>query len=133
MVSIGYNCLHKLSFSDDSTLFGLPQHYGQPQPPFRQNFSSFDRGFSPRFPLTFPKFYGIFSLDKSCDEDTRSRKDSQRGCRMVQGFRNPAGNDTTSEPQGRNALPGAPVNASMSDGLTAVTRVEPWNTFVSHP
>jgi len=32
----------------------------------------------------------------------------------VQGIRTPAGNDTTSEPQGRNALPGAPVKASMS-------------------
>ena len=31
-----------------------------------------------------------------------------------------------------NATPGAPVKASMSDGY-AVTRVEPWNTFVSHP
>jgi len=37
---------------------------------------------------------------------------------MVQGGRNPAGNDTTSEPQGRNALPGAPVKASMSDGFS---------------
>ena len=35
---------------------------------------------------------------------------------MVQGIRTPAGSDTTSEPQGRNALPGAPVKASMSDG-----------------
>ena len=35
---------------------------------------------------------------------------------MVQGICNPAVSDTTSEPQGRNALPGAPVNASMSDG-----------------
>ena len=41
--------------------------------------------------------------------------------------------DTTFEPWVGNVPPGAPVKASMSDGLTAVTRVEPWNTFVSHP
>ena len=33
---------------------------------------------------------------------------------MVQGGCTPAGDDTTSEPQGRNALTGAPVKASMS-------------------
>ena len=32
----------------------------------------------------------------------------------MQGVRNTAGDDTTSEPQGRNALTGAPVKASMS-------------------
>ena len=37
---------------------------------------------------------------------------------MVKGFRNTARHDTTSEPQGRNALPGAPVKASMSDGFS---------------
>ena len=52
---------------------------------------------------------------------------------MVQGVCTPAEDDTTSEPQGRNALPGTPVIASMSDGKAAVTRVEPWNTSVSHP
>ena len=36
---------------------------------------------------------------------------------MLKGACTPAENDTTSEPQGRNALPGAPVSASMSDGL----------------
>ena len=30
---------------------------------------------------------------------------------MVEAFRTPAGWDTTSEPRGRNALPGAPVKA----------------------
>ncbi len=36
---------------------------------------------------------------------------------------------------GGNAMPGTPVNASMSDGSFTVTRVEPWNTLmlVSHP
>ena len=33
---------------------------------------------------------------------------------LVQGIRTPAGEDTTSEPQGRNALTGAPVKAPMS-------------------
>ena len=44
------------------------------------------------------------------------RKESQRGAHLVRGFRSPAGEDTTSEPQGRNALTGAPVKAPMSDG-----------------
>ena len=35
----------------------------------------------------------------------------------MQGIRTPAGEDTTSEPQGRNALTGAPVKAPMSDGF----------------
>ena len=47
----------------------------------------------------------------------RPRKDSQRGCRLVKGIRNTAGDDTTSEPQGRNALTGAPVKASMSGSI----------------
>ena len=63
----------------------------------------------------------------------RVRKDTQRGCRMVQGICTPAENDTTSEPPGGNTGTGTPVKASMSDGVIAVTRVEPWNTFVSHP
>ena len=46
---------------------------------------------------------------------------------MVKGICNPADSATTSELWGRNASPGAPVIASMSDG-NAVTRVEPWNT-----
>ena len=37
---------------------------------------------------------------------------------LVQGFRTPAGEDTTSEPQVRNALPGAPVTVPMSDGAS---------------
>jgi len=50
----------------------------------------------------------------------------------VQGICNTAEIDTTSEPQGRNVLSGAPVTASMSDGY-AVTRVEPWNTLYPTP
>ena len=56
-------------------------------------------------------------IRKSCDEDTRLRKDSQREIRMVRGSRTPAASDTTSEPPGGNARTGAPVKASMSDGL----------------
>ena len=47
--------------------------------------------------LTFCIKYATFFVQKSRDEDMRPRKDSQRGCHLVQGFRNPAGNDTTSE------------------------------------
>ena len=36
---------------------------------------------------------------------------------MVKGFCFPAPNDTTSEPQVGNSLPGAPVNASMSGSV----------------
>lgn len=64
--------------------------------------------------LTFCIKYATFFVQKSCDEDTRLRKDSQRGRHLVQGDRNPAGDDTTSELWGRNAPPGAPVTASMS-------------------
>ena len=77
--------------------FGCLSIMDKSGPYFRQNFSPFSGRLPPGKPLTFPMFYGIFSLDKSCDEDTRSRKDSQRGCHLVQGFRTPAGNDTTSE------------------------------------
>ena len=54
---------------------------------------------------------------------------------LVQGICNPAVCDTTSEPWGRNALPGAPVIASTSgpalqgnQGGTVEYRI-----FVSHP
>ena len=83
--------------------------------------------------MTLQKIYDIFSVVKAKTKTCVPGKILKRGCRLVQGSRNPAGDDTTSEPQGRNALTGAPVKASMSDGLAAVTRVEPWNTFVSHP
>ena len=63
----------------------------------------------------------------------RPGKILREGAILLQSFRNPAGVDTTSEPQAGNGPPGAPVNAPMSDGY-AVTRVEPWNTeTVSHP
>ena len=57
-----------------------------------------------------------FVNDKSCDEDMRSGKIPREGAVLVQGIRTPAEDDTTSEPYGRNAIPGAPVTASMSDG-----------------
>ena len=40
--------------------------------------------------------------------------------------------DTTAEPQGRNALPGAPVKASMSDGYGR-NQGGTVEYFVSHP
>ena len=51
---------------------------------------------------------------------------------MLQGLRIPAADDTTSEPQGRNALPGAPVKASMSDGASR-NQGGTVEYFVSHP
>ena len=45
------------------------------------------------------------------------RKIPREGATLVQGSRNTAKADTTSEPWGRNASSGAPVKASMSDGL----------------
>ena len=50
---------------------------------------------------------------KTCVSGKIPREDAT----LVQGIRTPAGDDTTSEPQGRNALPGAPVNAPMSGGF----------------
>ena len=53
---------------------------------------------------------------------------------MVKGICNTARVDTTSEPQGRNALPGAPVTVPMSGGfMSTATRVEPWNTLYPTP
>ena len=50
---------------------------------------------------------------KTCDP----RKIPREGAALVKGICNTARIDTTSEPQGRNALSGAPVNASMSGGF----------------
>ena len=51
---------------------------------------------------------------------------------LVQGSRNPAGGDTTSELWGRNAPPGAPVTVPMSDGLCR-NQGGTVEYFVSHP
>ena len=67
--------------------------------------------------MTFCIKYATFFVQKSCDEDMRPGKIPREDAILVQGGRNPAGNDTTSEPRGRNAPTGAPVKASMSDGL----------------
>ena len=45
------------------------------------------------------------------------RKIPREDAALVKGACNTARIDTTSEPQGRNALPGAPVNAPMSGGF----------------
>ena len=51
----------------------------------------------------------------------------------MRGLRNPAGEDTTSEPQCGNALPGAPVIASMSGGCGRNQGGTVEYAFVSHP
>ena len=68
-----------------------------------------------------------------CDEDTPRADPLREEPTLVKRLCAERPADTTSEPWGRNAPPGAPVRASMSDGSIAVTRVEPWNTSVSHP
>ena len=65
LVSNSYKYLHNVSSPVAFLLFWLPRHYGQVCRPFRRNFSSFDRGFLPTGPLTFQRFYGIFSLAKA--------------------------------------------------------------------
>ena len=66
--------------------------------------------------LTFWGIYDKFSPVRGCEKDTLSRRllrekpVGARLCKLVM-------KDTTLEPWGGNALPGAPVNASMSDGL----------------
>ena len=70
---------------------------------------------------------------KGNDEDMRSGKASQREIHLGARILQTSLNDTTSELSVGNSRSGAPVKATMSDGLTTVTRVEPWNTFVSHP
>ena len=69
---------------------------------------------------------------KSCDEDTRLRKDSQREGHWVRGLRTPAVSDTTSEPPGGNARMGAPIIAPMSDGCSR-NQGGTVEYFVSHP
>ena len=51
---------------------------------------------------------------KTCDPGKIPREDAV----LVQGSRNPAGDDTTSELRGRNAPTGAPVTVPMSDGAS---------------
>ena len=82
--------------------------------------------------LTAKGFCAIVFIAKSVEEDKGEPSAAQRGTHV--GVRVPQSCDlsTTSEPSGGNAGPGAPVKASMS-GSIAATRVEPWNTFVSHP
>ena len=106
LVSNSYNCLHKESSYVTWRRFWFPRHYGQLHPRFRPKLLHFDTALSHRRALTFQNFCGIFSLVKSCDEDTRFRKDSQRGSRLVKGFRAPAENDTTSEPYVRKCHTG---------------------------
>ena len=63
----------------------------------------------------------------------RPGKILREGAILLQSFCNPAGVDTTSEPQAGNGPPGAPVNAPMSGSDFAATRVEPWNELIIPP
>ena len=83
--------------------------------------------------LTLRKKYVRFFLVKAVMKTCFSGKIPREGAILVQGIRNPAGKDTTSELPGGNTGTGAPVKASMSGSACRATRVEPWNTFVSHP
>ena len=80
------------------------------------------------FRVLCAKFEGSNAVTKTCC----FRRIPREAATLVQGSRNTAKTDTTSEPPGRNARTGAPVKASMSDGY-AVTRVEPWNTLYPTP
>ena len=60
------------------------------------------------------------------------RKIPREVATLVQGNCTPADSDTTSEPQVGNGLPGAPVKASMSDGLRR-NQGGTVEYFVSHP
>ena len=51
----------------------------------------------------------------------------------MQGSRTPAAKDTTSEPHGGNAMPGTPVNASMSGLASQGNQGGTVEYFVSHP
>ena len=102
-------------------------------PWFRQKTATFDPGFSFSKGLTICKKYAKFFVQSAVTKTRFSGKIPREDAALVQGICTPAGEDTTSEPQGRNALPGAPVKASMSGSESGATRVEPWNTFVSHP
>ena len=56
--------------------------------------------------LTFCKKCAKFFLDKGCDEDMRAGKIPREGAVLVQGIRNPAVTDTTSEPYARKCHTG---------------------------
>ena len=55
-----------------------------------------------------------FLVKKAVRKTRAPGKNPREDATLVQGICTPAENDTTSEPQGRNALSGAPVIASMS-------------------
>ena len=69
---------------------------------------------------------------KSNDEDTCFRSGFPERDPLGERVLYSGGSNTTSELSVGNGRSGAPVTVPMSDGI-AVTRVEPWNTFVSHP
>ena len=82
--------------------------------------------------LTQEQICAKFEWLKAVTKTRNFRRIPREDATLVQGSRNTAKADTTSEPLGRNARSGAPVKASMRDGY-ALTRVEPWNTLYPTP
>ena len=130
VVAKSYNCLHKQSIP--VTFFMSPRaEIMVTLRTFSPLSSLFRRVFRPFSGLTFKKIYVKFSLSavtKTCVTGKIPREASV-WCKDAVPL--PVTIPLPSRVCG-NATPGAPVKASMSDGY-AVTRVEPWNTFVSHP
>ena len=95
----------------------------------------FPDGFLPEKPLTFPGNCAIFSLIKATTKTRAGSKIPREGAIWCKASVTLQSAIPLPSRVCGNATPGAPVNASMSDGRKAVTRVEPWNTemTVSHP
>jgi len=102
------------------SLFGIMQ----------TNFAPFLQKLPPRG-LTFRGIYDKFSPVRGCEKDMpprRSLREKPVGARLCR-F---AAEDTTLEPWSGNALPGAPVKASMS-GSASCNQGGTVEYFVSHP
>ena len=84
-------------------------------------------------PLTNPGKCAKLSVTKAVRKTCPTGKIPREGAVLLQGSCNPAGVDTTSEPWVGNGPPVAPVNAPMSGGGIAATRVEPWNDLFIPP
>ena len=82
--------------------------------------------------LTFCIKYATFFVQKAVTKTRGPGKIPREGAILVQGIRNTAGDDTTSELRGRNAPTGAPVKASMS-GRAICNQGGTVEYFVSHP
>ena len=74
----------------------------------------------------------IHTITKAVTKTSVSGKIPREEFTLVQEFRTPAGNDTTSELPGGNSRTGAPVKASMSDSASC-NQGGTVEYFVSHP